>query len=166
MDAHRYTADLARWLNRARQQLTEAGGLSVRYAATDVDAFLSGVAADLWRGVLPDPEYLRDVTLRVTRLGRGYPQRRVDELIRGLERRIGEDPVIARITDAHFRTIRGDGYDPDEVDDFLDDLIQALCSGDRAAPPSGFSTARLRPGYSKQDVDALVSEIWPEWRAG
>jgi DivIVA domain-containing protein len=178
MDADHNAADLASWLHGAREQLTASGGLGMRYAAGDVDAFLSGVAADLGRGVLPDPECMRTVRFGVTRLGHGYPEREVDKLIRGLERRLGEaagtgvpvssdmEPVIARITDAQFRTTRREGYDEREVDDFLDDVIQALRRGQRAGPPSGFTTVRLRPGYNKQDVDALVSEIWPEWGAG
>jgi hypothetical protein len=48
------------------------------------------------------------------------------------------------------------------VDNFLDDAVQALRRGQAAAPPPRFSTVRLRPSYNKQDVDALVSEIWPE----
>lgn len=177
MNAHHDGADLASWLSAAREQLTATAGLGVRYAAGDVDAFLSGVAADLGRGVLPDPERLRVARFRVTRLRSGYPEREVDELLRGLERRLGEasgagvpvssdtEPVIARITNAQFRTTRREGYDEREVDDFLDDAIQALRSGQRAGPPLGFATVRLRPGYNKQDVDALVSEIWPEWDA-
>jgi len=179
MDADQDATGLASWLRGAREQLTAATGLSMRYRARDVDAFLSGVAADLDSGALPDPDYLRNVRFAVSRLGPGYPLRDVDELIRGLGRRLGEaadtavpegsdaDPLIARITNAQFRaTRRGDGYDQREVDDFLEDVIQALRRGEEASPPAGLTTTRLRPGYDKQDVDALMREMWPEWGAG
>lgn len=178
MDAGHDAAGLASWLRGAREQLTAAGGLGARYAAGDVGAFLSGVAADLGRGVLPDPECARAVRFGVTRLGSGYPEREVDDLIRGLGRRLGgaagtvapvssgTGPVIARITSAQFRTTRREGYDEREVDGFLDGVIQALRRGQRAGPPPGFTTVRLRPGYDKQDVGALVSETWPERGAG
>jgi DivIVA domain-containing protein len=169
---------LASWLRGVREQLTAATGLSMRYLARDVDAFFSSLAADLDSGALPDPGYLRNVRFPVSRLGPGYPLRDVEELIRGLERRLGEaadtavpegsdtDPLIARITNAQFRTTRrGQGYDQREVDDFLEDVIQALRRGEEASPPTGFTTTRLRPGYDKQDVDALMREMWPEWGA-
>lgn len=137
MDAHHDAADLASWLRGARGQLTASGGRGARYAAGDVDAFLSGLAAELDRGVVPDPERMRTARFRVTRLRSGYPEREVDELMRGLERRLGEasgtgvpvstgtEPVLARIRDAQFRTTRRDGYDEREVDDFLDDVVEA-----------------------------------------
>jgi DivIVA domain-containing protein len=72
------------------------------------------------------------------------------------------EPLTARIRNARFRTTRWGGYDEREVDNFLDDAVQALRRGQPADPPPRFSTVRLRPSYNKQDVDALVSEIWPE----
>jgi DivIVA domain-containing protein len=171
MDAHEDAAGLASWLREAREQLTTAGGFSARYAAADVDAFLSDVAEDLGRGALPDSEYLRNVKFGVTRFGRGYLAREIDELIRGLQQRLFEatgagisdssdmDPMIARISNAQFRTTRTDGYDQREVDDFLDEVVEALRRCERAAPPPVFTTTRRRPGYNKQDVDALMSEI-------
>jgi DivIVA domain-containing protein len=178
MDAHHDAVDLASWLRGARGQLTAGGGRGARYAAGDVDAFLSGVAAELDRGVVPDPERMRTARFRVTRLRSGYPEREVDELIRGLERRLGEasgtgvpvstgtEPMLARIRNAQFRTTRRDGYDEREVDDFLDDVVEALRRGQPTGPPSRFTTARLRPGYNKHDVDALVGEIWPDRGVG
>ena len=69
--------------------------------------------------------------------------------------------AIGRIKDAKFRTTRWGGYDEREVDDFLDELISGLERGEspgRGTAPA-FNGARLRPGYRKADVDALLGEL-------
>ena len=178
MDAHHDAADLAGWLRGARGQLTASGGRGARYAAGDVDAFLSGVAAELNRGVVPDPERMRTARVAASPgCGLGTRNVRSMSLYRGLERRLGgasgtgvpvgtgTEPVLARIRNAQFRTTRRDGYDEREVDDFLDNVVEALRAAGHG-PPSRFTTTRLRPGYNEQDVDALVGEIWPDRGVG
>ena len=75
------------------------------------------------------------------------------------DRATGE-AAIARIKGAKFRTTRWGGYDEREVDDFLDEIVARLSRGEQAGPGSpAFSGARLRPGYRRADVDALLGEL-------
>jgi len=68
--------------------------------------------------------------------------------------------AIARIRGAKFRTTRWDGYDADEVDDFLEEMIAQLGRGESVAPGApAFTRTRLRPGYRGADVDALLLEF-------
>jgi DivIVA domain-containing protein len=60
------------------------------------------------------------------------------------------------------------GYDPEEVDLFLEDLSDTFL-GVRQPPLTPaevagkqFSTTRLRPGYDEEEVDAFLAEA--EWR--
>jgi DivIVA domain-containing protein len=60
------------------------------------------------------------------------------------------------------------GYDPEEVDLFLEDLSDTFL-GVRQPPLTAaevagkqFSTTRLRPGYDEEEVDAFLAEA--EWR--
>jgi DivIVA domain-containing protein len=168
----RDTATLAAWFREAGGKLA-VGGSGFWYMAADVDAFLSAVAADLDAGNAPDPERVRGARFRSGSRRRGYPQREVDELLGALARRLDEmagnevradsraDGLIERIKTVEFRTvrIRPDGYDEQEVDDFLDAAIATLRRGGRVSPPMGFTIVRLRPGYRKDDVDAFVNEI-------
>ena len=173
VDVPHDAADIGAWLRAAREELTVSGGGGGRYMASDVDAFLAAVEAELSSDALPDIARMLAGGFRGTRLRAGYDKRADGALIRELRQRLGDgngtaapgdsgtEAMIARITNAQFRTTRKDGYDERAVDDFLDGAIQALRLGDPPAPPSGFATARLRPGYNKQDVDAFMSEIWP-----
>jgi DivIVA domain-containing protein len=69
--------------------------------------------------------------------------------------------MIDIITNAKFSTIRfGPGYDEEEVDKFLDQVVAQLRSG--ILPEiceARFSVTRMRPGYVQQDVDNLLREI-------
>ena len=69
--------------------------------------------------------------------------------------------MIDRITSAKFSTVRlGPGYDEEEVDKFLDQVVAQLRSG--VLPDvreARFSLTRMRPGYVRQDVDDLLREI-------
>lgn len=69
--------------------------------------------------------------------------------------------AIERIRDAKFRTTRWDGYDEREVDTFLDEMIARLDRGESAGGGMApvFTSTRLRPGYRKADVDALLREL-------
>ncbi|MGH3295243.1 MAG: DivIVA domain-containing protein [Trebonia sp.] len=70
------------------------------------------------------------------------------------------EAAIARIRDAKFRTTRWDGYDSDEVDDFLDAMVAQLSRGESvAAGAPAFTRIRLRPGYRSAEVDALLQEL-------
>jgi DivIVA domain-containing protein len=84
------------------------------------------------------------------------------------------DPVIAppdstaglieRIKNVKFHTVRlTPGYDEEEVDNFLDELV-AILSHDGQLYRSRlnnarFSTTRIRPGYAIPDVDAFLDEV-------
>jgi DivIVA domain-containing protein len=71
------------------------------------------------------------------------------------------EATITRIRDARFRTTRWDGYDEREVDTFLEAMIARLNRGEPASPGAApaFTSTRLRPGYRKADVDALLEEL-------
>lgn len=71
------------------------------------------------------------------------------------------EATIARIRSARFRTTRWDGYDEREVDTFLDEMITMLNRGEPVASGAApvFTSTRLRPGYRKADVDALLKEL-------
>jgi DivIVA domain-containing protein len=73
-------------------------------------------------------------------------------------------PMIDRIRSATFRTTRlRPGYDEDEVDAFLDYVLETLRRGQRLPRMQvrsvEFSTTRLRTGYEMEDVDKLLIEI-------
>jgi DivIVA domain-containing protein len=72
--------------------------------------------------------------------------------------------LIERIRTARFSTTRlQPGYDEQEVDKFLDKLVEDLGEGgllDLAAVRDvTFSTTRLRPGYTEQEVDDFLDEV-------
>ncbi len=69
--------------------------------------------------------------------------------------------AVARIRDVKFGTTRWDGYDEEEVDAFLDEMIARLSRGEAADPGVApeFTSTRLRPGYRKADVNALLREF-------
>jgi DivIVA domain-containing protein len=70
------------------------------------------------------------------------------------------EAMIIRIRNARFRTTRFRlGYSEREVDNYLDEVISRLELGQPPVPPTGFSVARLVPGYVLEDVDALLDEI-------
>jgi len=66
------------------------------------------------------------------------------------------EPLTARIRNARFRTTRWDGYDEREVDNFLDDAVQAL----RRGQPDGDSLVNGRRGRA---VGAIPGQglVWP-----
>ena len=64
---------------------------------------------------------------------------------------------------AKFRTTRlRPGYDEQQVDAFLDEIVAAL-NGGRLDPAvtraAVFGTTRPRPGYVQQDVDDLLAKV-------
>ena len=76
----------------------------------------------------------------------------------------GTASLIERITNVTFGTVRlAPGYDEEEVDVFLDQLVAALSQDgqlDRAQLRGArFSTTRIRPGYAMPDVDTFLDEV-------
>jgi DivIVA domain-containing protein len=72
--------------------------------------------------------------------------------------------LIERIKTAKFGTTRrSGGYDEEEVDIFLDKLVEVLSEGRRLNRAelcnATFTATRLRPGYVAQDVDSFLHEI-------
>lgn len=68
------------------------------------------------------------------------------------------------MTPPSFRAVRfGEGYDVNEVDDFVDRVERALGSGDRSLTPQQvlqqrFTPTRFGEGYAMDDVDAYLDE--------
>jgi DivIVA domain-containing protein len=76
----------------------------------------------------------------------------------------GTTELIRRIKAAQFSTTRlSPGYDEEEVDIFLDNLIAVLGEGGRLDQSKlrdvRFATTRLRPGYVIQDVHSFLDEV-------
>jgi DivIVA domain-containing protein len=72
--------------------------------------------------------------------------------------------LIERIKNATFGTTRfSTGYDEEEVDNFLDQIVAVLGEAGLPGPAelgnAQFTTVRLRPGYVRRDVDSLLHEI-------
>lgn len=69
------------------------------------------------------------------------------------------------IGSSRFARTRGEGYDEQQVDDFLDELAAALSSEEAAEDITAriagatFTPTRLRAGYALEDVDALLDEV-------
>jgi DivIVA domain-containing protein len=145
------------------------------YRISDVDSFLDGVLAAVRGGQSPSPANVRAVTFALTQWRTGYIPREVDRLIGELAqllRRPGPDadvpPAVHKLVDqirsSRFATTRRGGYDEEEVDKFLDRIIDNLIQGERGtlqrlAGEPRFTTARLRPCYVKEDVDSLLASV-------
>jgi DivIVA domain-containing protein len=145
------------------------------YRVADVDSFLDGVLAGLRVGEPPSCAVVRAVTFPLTKWRPGYAQRDVDRLLGELAqlvRRAGSDTdvpldvreLIDRIRTSTFGTTRRSGYDEEEVDKFLDRIMDNLIRGERGtlrqlAGEARFTTARLRPGYVTADVDSLLASL-------
>jgi DivIVA domain-containing protein len=145
------------------------------YRISDVDSFLAGVLAAVRGGEPPSAADVRAVTFALTQWRTGYVPREVDRLIGELAqllRRRGPDvdvpPAVHKLLDqirsSRFGTTRRGGYDEEEVDKFLDRIIDNLIQGERGtlqrlAGEPRFTTARLRTCYVKVDVDNLLSAV-------
>lgn len=159
--------DLAGWLAKGHAQLAKVRFGPRRYAAKDVDAFITEVKARLGRGELPEPAWVRTAKFQTTTDHRGgYEPRPVDELLAELQARLRvalggkalEPDVIERIMRVeHAQFTRSwNGYDYLEVDTFLDEVLDALSDGREPGAAPAFAV-RLR-GYGRQDVDAFVQD--------
>lgn len=65
---------------------------------------------------------------------------------------------------AMFRTTRlQPGYEEEEVDIFLDEIVATLAVGGRLDPAlvraASFRITGVRPGYAQQDVDDLLAKV-------
>jgi DivIVA domain-containing protein len=145
------------------------------YRISDVVSFLDGVLAALRGGEPPSPTVVRAVTFPVTKWRTGYAPRDVDRLIGELAqlvRRPGSDTdvplgvreLVERIRSSRFGTTRRGGYDEEEVDAFLDRIMDSLIRGERGtlwqlAGAARFTTVKLRPGYLVTDVDSLLASV-------
>ena len=73
------------------------------------------------------------------------------------------DDLARRIHDVRFTPVRlREGYDMGEVDDFLDELVDAVAMGRPIQPlvdAARFTPVRLREGYSIGDVDAFLEQL-------
>ncbi len=80
----------------------------------------------------------------------------------------------ADVAGQRFRPTRfRQGYDQDEVDDFLDEVQQALDAHDRGGALTltpedvvavRFQPTAFRPGYAQEDVDDFLDEVVLELR--
>lgn len=145
------------------------------YRISEVDSFLAGVLKALRVGEPPSPADVRAVTFPLTTLSTGYVPRDVDRLmgeLAQLVRRPGSDAdvppgvreLVDRIKSSRLGTTRMGGYGAEEVDKFLDRIVQSLVRGDRGslrqlAGEARFPTVKLRPGYVKADVDSLLASV-------
>ena len=145
------------------------------YRIPDVDSFLDGVLAALRRDEPPSPAVVRAVTFPLTNWRTGYAQRDVDRLIGELAQLVSgsvsdanESPgvreLVDRIKTSRFGTTHWGGYDEEEVDDFLDRIMDSLVQGERGtlrqlAGEARFTTTKLRPGYVMADVDSLLASV-------
>jgi DivIVA domain-containing protein len=145
------------------------------YRISDVDSFLDGVLAAVRGGEPPSPAHVRAVTFPLTQWRTGYAPRDVDRLIGELAqlvRRPGSEAdvplavrkLVDRIRSSRFGTTRRGGYEEEEVDEFLDRIMDNLIRGERGtlqrlAGEARFTTVRLRPGYVIADVDSLLASV-------
>jgi DivIVA domain-containing protein len=69
-----------------------------------------------------------------------------------------------RIEAVRFGTTHRGGYDEEEVDEFLERIMDNLIRGERGTLPrlageARFTTVRVRPGYVMADVDSLLASV-------
>lgn len=145
------------------------------YRISDVDSFLAGVLAALRAGEPPPSAVVRAFTFPLTKWRTGYAPRDVDRLIGelaqlvrkpgpGADVPLGVREMVDRIRSSRFGTTRRSGYDEEEVDKYLDRIMDGLTRGERGtlrqlAGEARFTTARLRPGYRMEDVDSLLASV-------
>ena len=79
--------------------------------------------------------------------------------------------TAAEVLAAKFQSTKfTEGYDQDEVDDFLDRVVATLRAREGGAPADrpltvadldaqSFTTTKFREGYSQPDVDALLERV-------
>lgn len=145
------------------------------YRTAEVNSFIDRVLAALRGGEPPSPADVRAVVFSVTRLRPGYALRDVDRLIGELAELLqGPGPdadlpldvrgIVDSIRSARFGTTRRGGYDEEEVDEFLDRIVDNLTRGERGtlrqlAGEPRFTVVKLRPGYRVADVDSLLASV-------
>jgi DivIVA domain-containing protein len=145
------------------------------YRISAVDSFLDGVLAAVRGGQPPPPADVRAATFPLTQWRTGYVPREVDRLIGELAQlvqRPGPDadvpPAVHKLVDqirsSRFATTRRGGYDEEEVDKFLDRIMDNLIRGERGtlqrlAGEPRFTTARLRPCYVMAEVESLLASV-------
>lgn len=161
--------DLAGWVAGEHARLERAWFGFRRYVGKDVDVFVGDVAARLRRGELPEPSWVRATRFHTTTgLSSGYRMQAVDDLLAELQGRLlvtrggadlapGAATMIVRIERVGFRRTRSGGYDFQEVDEFLNRVIEMLLQGYQPSAVPAFTIRRR--GYDKHDVDAFSQEL-------
>jgi DivIVA domain-containing protein len=145
------------------------------YRIPDVDSFLDGVLAAVRDGEPPSPADVRAAAFPVTKWRAGYTPRDVDRLIGELAQLIRETgpdtdappafrALADRIASSRFHVTHRGGYAEEEVDEFLDRIIDSLTRGERGtlrelAGEARFTTVKIRPGYVIADVDSLLASV-------
>jgi DivIVA domain-containing protein len=118
---------------------------------------------------------VRAVTFPLTKWRTGYAPQDVDRLIGELAQVLqgpGSDAggtlaarkLVDRIRNCRFGTTHRGGYAEEEVDEFLDRIMDSLLQGRRGtlqelAGEARFTTVKPRPGYVMADVDSLLASV-------
>jgi DivIVA domain-containing protein len=150
------------------------------YHRDQVDALIARIEGTLGRAPLFAPAVTADdvTAARFARRLRGYRIKPVDDALdtyvhqledKGGPNRIRSneaDSLIGLVRNVRFGTTRlRMGYDEQEVDAFLNEMITAL-RRDRARASQVknvvFVTTRMRPGYRQPDVDAFLERLASE----
>lgn len=150
------------------------------YHRDQVDALIARIEGTLGKSPLYAPSVTADdvTAARFKRRLGGYRIKPVDEAlddyVRQLEDKGGPnrirsteaDQLIGLVRNVRFGTTRlRTGYDEQEVDAFLNEMITAL-RRDRARASQVknvvFVTTRMRPGYRQPDVDAFLERLASE----
>jgi DivIVA domain-containing protein len=155
--------------------------LGERYDCAEVDALVERVLATANRTGPPSVtiEEIRAAAFRTPFFGPGYPAKDVDAFLADAEQWMPDRPTSAGRQDRPhresplFTPVRlREGYDPIEVDEFLDRLM-ATVNGlpvDRPVTPREirrvqFTPVRLREGYDVEEVDLFLEEA-EGWLSG
>jgi DivIVA domain-containing protein len=150
-----------------------------RYDRADVDAFVDRILATVSRLATRPVTVaeLRTVEFGTPLFGAGYPAREVDEFLAEAEQWMPDRPAAGptqRREAPRFSMVRiREGYDPLEVDEFVDRLI-ATVNGEPVERPVTprdvrrvqFSPVRLHQGYDIVEVDQFLDEAEDWLRRG
>lgn len=145
--------------------------LGLGYHKGEVDAFVERLLATVNGGPGGTPvtrAELADLALRPALFGDRYSIDEVDRFVEGAAAWLPEhSPVGPRIAPGErpaFTTSRfREGYDPEDVDAFLERLFAAVEGRGPALAPEelrsiAFTPVRLRPGYAVEEVDAFLEQ--------
>jgi DivIVA domain-containing protein len=150
------------------------------YRRAQVDAFIARIEGTLGRKPLYAPPVTPDdvTAVRFPRAVRGYQTKAVDAALEAyiheLEDKTGRsrmrpgemDQLVGLVRNVQFGVTRVNvGYDEQEVDAFLDQMIVALRANRARASDvkkAVFSNTRMRAGYRQAEVDAFLERLASE----